>query len=33
MLLIATDNSDADTRRRLRMRLATIQAADALPRL
>ena len=33
VLLLAPDNSDADIRRRLRMRLATIQFAEALPRL
>ncbi|WP_426689717.1 protein YgfX [Rhodanobacter ginsengiterrae] len=33
VLLLAPDNSDADTRRRLRMRLATIQPGEALPRL
>lgn len=33
VLLLAPDNSDADIRRRLRMRLATIQPAEALPRL
>lgn len=33
VLLLAPDNSDADIRRRLRMRLATIQAGEALPRL
>lgn len=33
VLLLAPDNSDADIRRRLRMRLATIQLAEALPRL
>lgn len=32
-LLLAPDNSDADTRRRLRMRLATIQPDQAMPRL
>lgn len=31
-LLLAPDNSDADTRRRLRMRLATVQAEQAVPR-
>ncbi len=33
VLLLAPDNSDADIRRRLRMRLATIQSDEALPRL
>ena len=33
VLLLAPDNSDADIRRRLRMRLAAIQPAEALPRL
>ena len=33
VLLLAPDNSDADIRRRLRMRLATIQPDAALPRL
>ena len=33
MLLLAPDNSDADIRRRLRMRLATMQPGEALPRL
>ncbi|WP_108473074.1 protein YgfX [Rhodanobacter thiooxydans] len=33
VLLLAPDNSDADIRRRLRMRLATIQPGEALPRL
>ncbi|WEN14065.1 hypothetical protein PY254_12550 [Rhodanobacter sp. AS-Z3] len=33
VLLLAPDNSDADIRRRLRMRLATIQLGEALPRL
>ncbi len=33
VLLLAPDNSDADTRRRLRMRLATIQPEKALSRL
>lgn len=32
-LLLGLDNSDADIRRRLRMRLATLQADEALPRL
>jgi toxin CptA len=32
MLLLAPDNSDADIRRRLRMRLATMQPGEALPR-
>ncbi|WP_266159299.1 protein YgfX [Dyella silvatica] len=32
-LLLAPDNSDADTRRRLRMRLAAIKPDEALPRL
>ncbi|MDW2982519.1 MAG: protein YgfX [Rhodanobacter sp.] len=32
VLLLAPDNSDADIRRRLRMRLATIQPGEALPR-
>jgi toxin CptA len=30
-LLLAPDNSDADIRRRLRMRLAALQAAEAAP--
>ena len=33
VLLLAPDNSDADIRRRLRMRLATVQPGEALPRL
>jgi toxin CptA len=33
MLLLTPDNSDADIRRRLRMRLATMQPGEALPRL
>ena len=33
VLLLAPDNSDADIRRRLRMRLATIQLGEAVPRL
>ena len=33
VLLLAADNSDADIRRRLRMRLATVQPGEALPRL
>ena len=33
VLLLAPDNSDADIRRRLRMRLATVQAGEAVPRL
>lgn len=33
VLLLAPDNSDADVRRRLRMRLAAIKADEALPRL
>jgi len=33
VLLLAPDNSDADIRRRLRMRLASIQPNEALPRL
>lgn len=33
VLLLAPDNSDADIRRRLRMRLATIQAEQAVPRV
>ncbi len=33
VLLLAPDNSDADIRRRLRMRLATMQPDEALPRL
>ncbi len=33
VLLLAPDNSDADIRRRLRMRLATLQPGEALPRL
>ncbi|MGB3461010.1 MAG: protein YgfX [Rhodanobacter lindaniclasticus] len=32
VLLLAPDNSDADIRRRLRMRLATLQPGEALPR-
>ena len=32
-LLLAPDNSDADIRRRLRMRLATVQAGEAVPRI
>ena len=32
-LLLGPDNSDADIRRRLRMRLATVQPGEALPRL
>jgi toxin CptA len=32
VLLLAPDNSDADIRRRLRMRLATVQPGEALPR-
>jgi toxin CptA len=33
VLLLAPDNSDADIRRRLRMRLATVQPGEALPRI
>jgi toxin CptA len=33
ILLLAPDNSDPDTRRRLRMRLATVQPGEALPRI
>lgn len=33
VLLLAPDNSDADIRRRLRMRLATLQAGEAVPRV
>jgi toxin CptA len=33
VLLLAPDNSDADLRRRLRMRLATVEASEALPRI
>jgi toxin CptA len=33
VLLLAPGNSDADTRRRLYMRLATIQPGEAVPRL
>lgn len=33
VLLLGPDNSDADIRRRLRMRLATIQPGEAVPRL
>lgn len=33
VLLLAPDNSDADIRRRLRMRLATMQPGEAVPRL
>ena len=32
-LLLAPDNSDADIRRRLCMRLATVQPGEAVPRL
>ncbi|RCS30920.1 hypothetical protein DEO45_03980 [Rhodanobacter denitrificans] len=32
-LLLVPDNSDADIRRRLRMRLATVQPGEAVPRL
>lgn len=32
-LLLCADNSDIDLRRRLRMRLATVQLAEALPRI
>lgn len=32
-VLLAPDNSDADIRRRLRMRLATLAPGEALPRL
>jgi toxin CptA len=32
-LLLGPDNSDADIRRRLRMRLAIMQADAALPRI
>jgi len=32
-MLLAPDNMDVDTRRRLRMRLATIRPGEALPRL
>ncbi|MEO5810739.1 MAG: hypothetical protein ABIU96_09245 [Rhodanobacter sp.] len=32
-LLLGPDNSDADIRRRLRMRLAILQADEALPRI
>jgi len=33
VLLLAPDNSDADIRRRLRMRLATVQPGEAVPRI
>jgi toxin CptA len=33
VLLLAPDNSDADIRRHLRMRLATVQTGEAVPRL
>lgn len=33
VVMLAPDNSDADIRRRLRMRLATMQLDEALPRL
>lgn len=33
VLLLLPDNSDVDIRRRLRMRLATLQPGEALPRL
>ncbi|GAB2550697.1 protein YgfX [Rhodanobacter koreensis] len=33
VLLLAPDNSDADIRRRLRMRLAAVQLGEAVPRL
>ncbi|MGY3039020.1 toxin CptA [Rhodanobacter sp. TND4EL1] len=33
VLVLGPDNSDADIRRRLRMRLATIQPGEAVPRL
>ena len=33
VLLLVPDNSDADIRRRLRMRLAAVQAGEAVPRL
>jgi len=33
VLLLAPDNSDRDIRRRLRMRLATVQPGEALPRI
>jgi len=33
VLLLAPDNSDADLRRRLRMRLATVRPDEAAPRL
>jgi len=33
ILLLAPDNSDRDIRRRLRMRLATVQLGEALPRI
>ena len=33
LLLLAPDNSDADIRRRLRMRLATVQLDEATPRI
>ncbi|MBN8921835.1 MAG: hypothetical protein BGP10_14770 [Rhodanobacter sp. 68-29] len=33
VLLLAPDNSDADIRRRLCMRLATVQAGEAVPRI
>jgi toxin CptA len=33
VLILAPDNSDADIRRRLRMRLAVLQPGEAVPRL
>ena len=33
VMFLASDNSDADIRRRLRMRLVTVQAGEAVPRL
>ena len=33
ILLLAPDNTDRDIRRRLRMRLATVQPGEALPRI
>ncbi|HKR76411.1 MAG TPA: protein YgfX [Rhodanobacter sp.] len=33
VLLLAPDNSDADIRRRLRMRLAAVQPGEAVPRI
>lgn len=33
VLLLAPDNSDADIRRRLRVRLATVQSGEVVPRI